>query len=152
DFVAASGIPVAAADFGSFQDAGIQGRLFEDKNASGLIDPGEPALAGWVVFLDGNRNGIPDGTEPQVTTDASGSYAFGGLGPGTYAIQQVLKPGYSAETATRTVNVQSGVTTTGVDLADLQVASISGTVFQDTNGDGVRQSGEAGIPGITVFL
>src|SRR5262249_58972650 len=88
----------------------------------------------------------------QLTTDASGSYAFGGLGPGTYAIQQVLKPGYSAETATRTVTVQSGVTTTDVDLADLQVASISGTVFQDTNGDGVRQSGEAGVTGITLFL
>jgi hypothetical protein len=35
---------------------------------------------------------------------------------------------------------------------EVSLGTISGTKFADTNGDGVRQPGEAGLAGITVFL
>ena len=40
----------------------IQGTVFDDVNANGARDGGEPGLAGVSVFLDSNGNGA---TEPQ---------------------------------------------------------------------------------------
>ena len=36
-------------------------------------------------------------------------------------------------------------------LADQQLGSVSGTVFNDTNGDGIQETGEAGLAGRTVY-
>jgi hypothetical protein len=41
--------------------------------------------------------------------------------------------------------------TVDIGAVELQHASISGTVFSDTNGDGIRESGEAGLAGVTVY-
>src|SRR5205085_12478005 len=128
------------------------GQLFGDSNGNGSRDSGEPALVGWTVFLDNNSNGVPDSGEPQTATDASGAYAFSNLGPGTYHVREVVQPGYAQGVAARDVSVQSGVVSGGVDFANLRLASISGLVFQDNNGDGGRQAGEPGRAGVSVFL
>jgi hypothetical protein len=54
----------------------IQGTFFNDLNQNGALDPGEPCLAGWTAFLDGNRSGIVDAGELTAVTDADGNYVL----------------------------------------------------------------------------
>lgn len=61
---------------------------------SGQILDGAQPLAGVTVYLDQNRNEIPDLGEPTTTTDATGAYAFSGLELGTYAVTQVPPDGF----------------------------------------------------------
>ena len=37
-------------------------------------------------------------------------------------------------------------------FGNLRLITISGVAFQDTNGSGARNNGEAGLPGLTIFL
>ncbi|GIX00173.1 MAG: hypothetical protein KatS3mg111_3505 [Pirellulaceae bacterium] len=67
--------------------------IFADFNDNGLLDSGEPGLAGVQVELyeDTNSNGSFDsGTDAQVgsavTTDANGNYLFDNLFPGDYFV------------------------------------------------------------------
>ena len=72
----------------------IHGTEWNDLDGDGVRDSGEPALANWRVYLDGNTNGQWDTGETSVLTDASGNYAFLGLPAGTYTVAQVLQTGW----------------------------------------------------------
>jgi hypothetical protein len=50
------------------------------------------------------------------------------------------------------ITLSSGQNVTGVNFGDFRLISISGAKFQDTNGNGVRNIGEPGLKGWTVFL
>jgi hypothetical protein len=58
----------------------IQGTFFHDLNQNGALDAGEPGLAGWSAFLDGNRSGIVDPGELAAVTDANGNYVLDSTG------------------------------------------------------------------------
>ena len=49
----------------------LQGLLWNDVNANGDRDTGEPGLPGWTVFLDANRNGVLNAGETATTTTAT---------------------------------------------------------------------------------
>ena len=51
-----------------------------------------------------------------------------------------------------TTNVVSGTAQTGVDLGLFTSATITGTVYNDTNADGTRQSSEAALSAKTVYI
>jgi len=65
--------------------------VYQDWNANGVHDSGEPGLAGVSLQLwtDPNGDGNPaDGMLVRtVTTDANGAYSFGGTAPGSYVVQ-----------------------------------------------------------------
>lgn len=83
--------------------SGIEGRVFEDRNANGVADAGEPGLAGQTVYVDLNHNGRLDLGEPNATTrqddpgtltvDETGLYAFPNLAPGRYIIRTIAGAG-----------------------------------------------------------
>jgi hypothetical protein len=52
----------------------FSGTVFNDLNGNGVPDTGEPGLAGWKVWLDDDRDGIFNNTEPFAATDANGNY------------------------------------------------------------------------------
>jgi RHS repeat-associated protein len=54
----------------------------------------ELGLAGTIVYVDQDKDGIRDATEEFTATDAFGHYAFS-LTPGTYQIRQELTPGWT---------------------------------------------------------
>ena len=85
---------VSDLDFGFFRAGRVEGTLYNDVNANGVRDAGEPGLPGWTVYLDDDGNGILDSGEPSTTTGADGSYVFTGLVPGVYAVAHVAKAGW----------------------------------------------------------
>jgi hypothetical protein len=77
--------------FGNTQKTLIQGRVYRDRNRDGQFQGSvEVPLAGWIVFVDRDGDGVFDNTEEFSTTTAKGMYRFA-LDPGTFRIQ-VLKP------------------------------------------------------------
>ncbi len=72
----------------------IRGTKWDDINADGIHDAGEPGLEGWIIFIDENRNRRREPSERFVVTDANGDYAFENMRPGTYTIAEKAKPGW----------------------------------------------------------
>ncbi|MDB5335032.1 MAG: repeat-associated core domain protein [Planctomycetaceae bacterium] len=65
----------------------IHGTVFEDVDSDGIRDNGEPALAGYRVYVDANLNGQRDGNELSTTTSSDGTYALSGLATGSYRVR-----------------------------------------------------------------
>jgi len=89
-----SGLNVSGADVGNAQLVSISGMKFEDTNGNGTRDAGESGLANWRIFIDANADGILQGSEISVLTDADGLYTFASLLPGTYTIAEEQQDGW----------------------------------------------------------
>jgi serine-aspartate repeat-containing protein C/D/E len=134
--------------------ASISGTKFNDVNGNGVRDTGEPALPGVTIQL---RN--PAGQITSVTTDASGGFSFTGLTAfvGTYTLSEVVPAGFvqtaPAAPGTFSVTLVPGQNATGFLFGNrAAVGSIAGTKFNDANGNGARDTGEAGVSGVTIQL
>ncbi len=155
--VTTSGTNVGGIDFGNFQLITIGGTKFQDANSNGVRDPGEVGLQGFRIFLDANNNGAFDTGERFTTSDANGNYVFLNVGPGLYRVREVQQPGYTQTTVNpANIGTISGSNVTGIDFGNFfgtfQVITISGSKFLDTNGNAVRNPGEQGLQGFTVYL
>ncbi len=144
----------------------ISGFLFEDMNGDGLRIS-EPRLANREVNLY-NSLGIVAST----STDENGFYTFNGLSPDTYSVQAVFSSEYeltdyqvgddpsidndfiALDDLFATVNIDLGVdeVITSIDCGVYRLADFSGLVWNDENGDGLRQETEELINEITVVL
>ena len=81
----------------------ISGRVFYDKNGNGVMDDGDfPIAKAGIKISSGAWSAFS-------TTDANGSYAFQGLGAGTYTVELVVGP----EWAFTTPNAVAGIKVTG---------------------------------------
>ena len=136
---------------GNFQLARITGRKFNDLNGNG-VDNTDPGVANWQVFLDTNGNGTLDPGEQSTFTDASGNYAFNDLGPGTYTVREVQNAAWIQTTPNPgSVTVSSGATLNGGSFGNFKLQVISGQKFEDLNGNGVKDGGDNGLSGWTIF-
>ena len=94
-----------------------------------------------------------DTGETSTTTDSKGNYSFTNLAAGTYHVVEVLPTGFVQTTSSPTaITLTTGQTVSAVNFGDFKTVSISGSVLQDTNGNGGCNNGEAGLAGVTVFL
>ena len=85
--------------FGSTAATGsISGIVFRDSDRDGVRDRREARLAGWRVYIDVDNDGMLDGDERFVLSNATGNYTIPGLGLGTYVVRVVSEDG-SAVTA-----------------------------------------------------
>jgi len=134
--------------------AEIRGIKFEDVNGNGVKDAGEKGLRGWTIYIDKNNNGVLDPGEPSAGTGADGSYILRGLSPDTYTVREVVKKGWiqTMPADGYTVTVSIGSVVSGNDFGNFELGSISGIKFRDTNGNGIRDSGEIKLPGWTIYL
>jgi protocatechuate 3,4-dioxygenase beta subunit len=151
----------------------IGDKVWNDTNANGIQDATEDGVAGVVVTLY-------SGTNPIATTitDGNGNYQFSNLTAGTYQVGFTLPAGYVFTTQNASGSTpanNSDVTTTGVDfgktapitlaagqvnsdidagikLASPSTSSVGSYVWNDVNNNGIRETGEAGIAGVTVTL
>ncbi len=152
---------------GAGSTASIGDRVWLDANRNGIQDTGETGVAGVTVKLLNNVGGVITTT----TTDTNGLYNFANLNAGVYQVQFITPAGKVITLADQGVNdatdsdasSSTGLTTlitltTGqinntID-AGLQVATagLGNFVWCDTNGNGIQDSGEAGVAGVTVKL
>lgn len=156
---ASSGPPAATGQ--------IMGTVFEDSNSNGQVETGEPALAGWQIYIDANNNNILDPGEQVVATDSLGHYTLSGLAAGTYVVREV-QPGGWASTVPAPVPGQgafydvtlesntSVVSSENFGNVPIHVATgsgqIIGSVYNDANGNGERQKNEKRFAGVQVFV
>jgi uncharacterized delta-60 repeat protein len=161
---------IIGVEFGSVQLYSIAGIVFDDANGNGIEDGSEQQLAGRTVYLDTNDNSVLDSGEPSVVTTGTGLYDFDfKVQAGNYILREVVPPG-SVETTRGMFEGVNGSTFSVDNVvrvpADLVVpakqgfffatkavvgGSISGTIYNDANANGRRDSGEAGVAGITVY-
>lgn len=146
----------AGIDFGNFKNFNLSGTKFEDHNGDGLT-VGDSGLGGITIFIDVNGDTISnDGAANTTTTAADGTWSFNGLGVG-YAgknVLEVLPSGY-----TQTLGIggyaitgTSGADQTGLNFANFKNINISGTKYQDHNGNGVKDAGDGALGNFTFIL
>ncbi len=132
----------------------LAGTIVNDTSGDGVQQGNEGGLAGRTVFLDTNGDGIPDNGELTTTTNANGVWSFTALPFGTYTVRQVLPGGYrvTAGATSYTETLSSGSQFTKLNFYDSNRALLSGNVFGDLNGNGVKDGKEVGLAGWTVYL
>jgi hypothetical protein len=119
------------------------------------------------IYIDLNGNSELDGDEPHTVTmeddpatdfDESGLYWLEDLRPDTYVIREVVPDGFVQTFPTNggehMVAVESGDIAEGIDFGNQEIlpASVHGVKWLDSNGDGLRQAEEPGIPGVTIYV
>ncbi|MBO0348436.1 hypothetical protein J0895_04815 [Phormidium pseudopriestleyi FRX01] len=106
----------------------------------------EPGLRGVPIYLDLNNNGVSDPGEPITVTNGDGDYRFSGLPGGTYVVRELITPGKIStfpENASYLVEIGLGEQVEGLDFGGLlrEGSTLSGSVWNDANGNGVRDPG-----------
>ena len=144
---------VLTADFGLRRaDASIGDLVWDDQDADGTKDAGEPGIGGVTVRLFAS-----DGTTQlsTTTTSGAGAYSFSNLVGGTYVVRIDDPANYLLTTGSdpTTVNLATSAAHTGADFGFRRNdASIAGTVYDDEDDDGIRDAGEGTRSGVTVRL
>ena len=173
DVISAIALPANTAltgylfgELGSSSTTGLlSGYVYNDGSDDG-DRTGNPGIENVTITLTGtDTNGAVNLT---TTTAANGSYSFPNLLPGTYTLTQTQPAGYDDHIDTVGQIGGSDVGTLGNDVisniilpaggvgteynfADSNTA-ITGFVYVDANNDGIKDSGEAAIPGVTITL
>jgi hypothetical protein len=154
----------------------IGDRVWNDANGNGRQDPGEAGMVGVTVRLlqDTNGDGVYGGTDDTGTlttiTNAAGNYIFDNLSQGAYVVEVnigTLPAGTWSQTGdpdgatgmldnrtTQPILLAPGDVYVNADFGyqRSQGSTIGNLIYLDANGDGQHQSGEPGIPGVTVAL
>ncbi|MDO8617158.1 MAG: SdrD B-like domain-containing protein [Dehalococcoidia bacterium] len=145
-------------DFGNSIDAEIHGTKWDDLDGDGQRDPGEDGVPGVTLCI--SILTPPNTTGAQlacIQTDANGEYEITGLPPGSYRVDEQptgRSQTYPAGGQPQFVVLTLGQVATGIDFGNQQAppGEIHGAKFGDTDGDGQRDPGEQGVPGVTICL
>ena len=123
---------------------------------SGHVQIGSSRQAGVTVYLDVNNNHQLDPGELSTVTNSDGDYTFNNVPPDYYIVRQVEPADSVQVTPVNNLGVHltlaAGQSLGNKNFLNEVAASISGTAFNDVNGDGVKDAKEAGLAGLTVYL
>jgi hypothetical protein len=161
--VVLSGASRSDVDFGYRNDATLGDTVWNDRNANGVRDAGEPGIEGVIVYIDADGDNVFDqGVERFAITDINGYYQIPNLAAGTYAVRvefSTLPQGCTQtydldatldhETSRTLTTSENAV---NVDFGYRASASFGNFVWNDADADGVQDVGEAGISGVRVYL
>ncbi len=137
--------------FGNRGSLSISGLKFSDLDADGVRDAGELGLAGWTIRLQGGPHAV-DMTAP---TDANGQFSFTYLEPGIYTVSEAAQAGWAqtkpggAGTHLVTLTNQAA---SGLEFGNTRLACLGDYVWLDQNRNGIQESNETGVRGVTVEL
>lgn len=141
------------------------GFVYNDVDNDGVMDAGEPGIAGVSLSLTGTDN-LGRDVARTTTSGPTGTYCFNALRTGTYTVTEVQPSGYldgkDADGTTpvgvigsdtfSSLALAAGVADNNNNFGELLASSVGGYVYVDANGDGILQAAEAGIAGATVTL
>jgi len=147
----------ADLDCGLIMPTSVGDLIFEDLDGDGVQDPNEPGLADVVIRL---RDADDDTLIRATTSGGSGAYRFGNLVPDNYYLELVLPAGFAVSPQnqgsddeldsdfdpttllTAEFTVAYGEELTDVDGGLYEQVTVRGRVFNDADGDGVRETGD----------
>jgi hypothetical protein len=146
--------------FGYRGTVSVGDRVWLDSNGDGVQDSGEDGINKVAVqLLDGSGTVIAT-----AITSGNGNYTFNNLNAGSYTVRVVASslPAGSTQTfdldGVATANQASfalaaGQSRTDVDFGyRIPLSSVGDRVWMDNNGNGIQDSGEPGITGLTIQL
>lgn len=152
-------------DAGLYKPVSIGDTVWEDKNANGIQDSGELGIPNVTVqLLDSNSSLIAS-----TATDSNGKYLFNSLAPGSYSIKVICPAGmhitteHTASAATdsdidpatgqsEAITLTSGEADLDLDAGLYTPASLGDYVWEDSNNNGIQDTGENGVAGVSVSL
>ncbi len=147
---------------GIILEGNIQGKIFEDLNDNGFDDDNKGFENVAVNLLDTNQNLLL-----HTFTNADGLYEFEGILPGRYQLQYTLPQGAkfadSVDGGNTFVSEQNEYLGETFDFASgtklqanlggaYRLAHLEGIAFEDSNGNGVQDSGEKALQGVAIEL
>lgn len=157
-------------DCGLIQPTSVGGRVFDDLNGDGIQDAGEVGAVNVVLQLwytdDATYGDDDDVLIRSATTDVNGAYVFGNLVANQdYYIKLILPAGYGASPMdegaddeldsdfdpdpaklyTEIFSVPYGTEIGSVDAGIFKTVKFRGRVWNDVNGNGVREAGEGNL-------
>jgi len=94
----------------------ISGVKFNDFNANGRLDPGEPPIANTQIYIDLNNNSSLDPGEASTLSDLEGNYSFRNVPVGSYVVREVPPPGFIQTTPPAVVVVSAEIGASSIDL------------------------------------
>jgi uncharacterized repeat protein (TIGR01451 family) len=158
---------VTPAGGGPAGTASLRGAVYVDVNRNDSFDNGDIPVAGAVLTLSGTTP-LGQAVSKSVNSDAAGAYGFSSLAAGTYTLTETQPPDYAdfegaagtstgnlggvaAENRVTAITLASDSAATGYNFRE-NAGSLAGTVYLDSNQDGVRQVSEDGIAGVTLTL
>ena len=176
------GANLSERNFGELQAVTLAGTVYVDVNGNSSRQAGENAgVSGTTVALTGT-NDLGQAINCSLQTDSVGAYSFPiaasadplcrSLRPGVYALAMTTPTGltltgaYSGsaggggqpantalpgQSTVNNISLSSGATGSNYNFG-VQGQGIAGSVYLDRNGNGTRNAGEVGIPGVTVTL
>ena len=121
--------------------------VFNDTDGDGVWDEGEPGLENVTVTLYSGESKRATGL-----TDSKGEITFKSLSTGSYVVVETDLSGWYSTTPNEVEATVKGGKTTSVEFGDAEYSSVFGYAFNDTDGDGLMEEGEYGIPGVNVTL
>ena len=158
--------------FGESRPVSVSGSVYVDANGSGAKDAGEGGIPNVAVTLTGTT-GTGQAVNCSTVTNGSGVFSFPASGAaglcanlpaGVYTLTESQPAGFvdgldTAGTAggsagndvIGSITLTSGTTASGYLFGE-SGSGLSGLVYVDRNGNGVRDGGEPGIAGVTVTL
>ena len=156
---------VSTIDAGYALSAGLGDRVWRDVDGDGVAEDGEPGIVGVrVELLDADGVALA-----ATTTGPDGIYHFSDIPVGTYQVLFTTPAGHvptpsgvggpdtdsNADVVTglsAPVTLAAGDDDLTIDAGFYEPVTVGGPIWIDANGDGVIQSGEPPIVGLTVRL
>ena len=153
-------VSTATATIGDF--------VWEDLNGNGIQEAGEPGLGGVKISLSGAS--VSGKTITKETTSTNdGKYLFDKLPDGSYQVTFGKLIGYNftdkgkgtsdndsdadnVSGQTLPITLQIGQNINNIDAGMYKFGSLGDFVWEDDNGNGIQDAGEAGIESIVVKL
>ncbi len=148
-------------DFCEIEPSSISGFVYVDQDGDCIHDEGEPPLVGVTIELRDAQGKVIETT----VTDVNGYYVFDNLMPGDYSVYEHQPDGYFHGGQTLGsgggevldddhlgVQLGAGSELVNYDFCELAPASISGSVWQETDLDQDFGPGDEPIAGVVIEL
>ena len=137
---------------GSVPEYAVSGYSFYDANNNSVYDAGDSPVSGLTAYLVGVSNSY----WAQTVTNGSGYYDFENAPAGTYIVE-CFDSSLAATTPSAyqitIINQSSGPWNFGfINIVQPPTLTISGKVFNDTNGNGIYAAGDKNLSGWAVAL
>jgi len=150
-------------NFGEIVPPQLSGYVYHDANNNGVKGVGEEGIAGVTLTLTGTDDLGP--VNKTTTTDANGFYQFLTLRPGNYTVTETQPAtwfdgkdaagstgGTAGNDVISAIPLAPAAASLNNNFGELKPAELSGYVYVDSNDNGLKEAGEAGISGVTVTL